>query len=244
MNRFGIVWKPGILMTHIPFNTLYKADHGWLQSRFHFSFAEYHDRTNMHYGVLRVMNDDIIQPHTGFGTHPHQDMEIITYVIRGELTHQDNMGNKESLGRGSLQYLSAGTGITHSEKNEGDEEVHLIQTWILPDAKGLQPQYGSKVFDPEIRHNKWLHLIAPLGTPNIINIYQDANMYVSELDQNKSLTFALGKNRQLYVKLMEGEAKINGIDFKEGDAAEVSGEDLNVEALSHVHILLVEMAKE
>ena len=231
-------------MTHIPFNTLYKADHGWLQSRFHFSFAEYHDRTNMHYGVLRVMNDDIIQPHTGFGTHPHQDMEIITYVIRGELTHQDNMGNKESLGRGSLQYLSAGTGITHSEKNEGDEEVHLIQTWILPDAKGLQPQYGSKVFDPETRHNKWLHLIAPQGTPNIINIYQDANMYVSELDQNKSLTFALGKNRQLYVKLMEGEAKINGVDFKEGDAAKVLGEDLDVKALSHVHILLVEMPKE
>jgi redox-sensitive bicupin YhaK (pirin superfamily) len=198
----------------------------------------------MHYGVLRVMNDDIIQPHTGFGTHPHEDMEIITYVIRGELTHQDSMGNKESLGRGSVQYLSAGTGITHSEKNEGDEEVHLIQTWILPQAKGLEPQYGSKVFDPETRHNKWLHLIAPQGTPDIINIYQDANMYVSELDPNKSLTFELGKNRQLYVKLMEGDAKINGIDFKEGDAAEVSDEDLNVEALSHVHILLVEMAKE
>ena len=244
MNHFGIVWKTGILMTHIPFKTLYEADHGWLKSRFHFSFAEYHDRTNMHYGVLRVMNDDIIQPHTGFGTHPHQDMEIITYVIRGELTHQDNMGNKESLGRGSLQYLSAGTGITHSEKNEGDEEVHLIQTWIFPHAKGLEPQYGSKVFDPKKRHNKWLHLIAPLGTQNTINIYQDANMYVSELNPNKSLTFELGKNRQLYVKLMEGDAKINGIDFKEGDAAEVSGEDLHVKALRHVHILLVEMPKE
>lgn len=198
----------------------------------------------MHYGVLRVMNDDIIQPHTGFGTHPHQDMEIITYVIRGELTHQDSMGNKESLGRGSVQYLSAGTGITHSEKNEGDEEVHLIQTWILPHSKGLQPQYGSKVFNPETRHNKWLHLIAPQGTPDIINIYQDANMYVSELDQNKTLTFELVKNRQLYVKLMEGDAKINGMDFKEGDAAEVSGEDLHVEALSDVHVLLVEMEEE
>ena len=198
----------------------------------------------MHYGVLRVMNDDIIQPHTGFGTHPHADMEIITYVIRGELTHQDSMGNKESLGRGSVQYLSAGTGITHSEKNEGDEEVHLIQTWILPHSKGLQPQYGSRVFDPEARHNKWLHLIAPFGTPDIINIYQDANMYVSELDQNKTLTFELGKNRQLYVKLMEGDAKINGMEFNEGDAAEVSDEDLHVEALRNAHILLVEMKKE
>ncbi len=232
------------MTTHIPFNTLYKADYGWLQSRFHFSFAEYHDKTNMHYGALRVMNDDLIQPHTGFDTHPHQDMEIITYVICGELTHQDSMGNKERLGRGAVQYLSAGTGITHSEKNEDDKELHLIQTWILPHAKGRQPQYGSKVFDPERRHNKWLHLIAPIGTPDIINIYQDANMYVSELDQNKSLIFELGKNRQLYVKLMEGDAKINGIDFKEGDAAEVSGEDLHVEALSEVHILLVEMKRE
>lgn len=198
----------------------------------------------MHYGTLRVMNDDIIQAHTGFDTHPHQDMEIVTYIISGELTHQDSMGNKESLGRGAIQYLSAGTGITHSEKNEGDEEVHLIQTWILPQAKGLEPQYGSKVFDPETRHNKWLHLIAPEGTLDVINIYQDANMYVSELDKNKSLTFELGESRQLYVKVMEGEVNINDIIFKEGDAAEVSGEDLNVEALSDVHILLVEMAIE
>lgn len=231
------------MTTHIAIDRLYTADHGWLKSRFHFSFAEYYNRENMHYGVLRVMNDDMIQPHTGFGTHPHEDMEIITYVIRGELTHQDSMGNKESLGRGSLQYLSAGTGITHSEKNEGDKEVHLIQTWILPHSKGLQPQYGSKVFDPETRHNQWLHLIAPEGTPDIINIYQDANMYVSELDQNRSLTFELGKERQLYVKLMEGNAKINGIDCKEGDAAEVLDEDLHVEALSNVHVLLVEMKK-
>lgn len=198
----------------------------------------------MHYGSLRVMNDDIIQPHTGFGTHPHQDMEIITYVIRGELTHQDSMGNKESLKRGSIQYLSAGTGITHSEKNEGNEEVHLIQTWIIPQEKGLEPQYGSKIFDPEERHNKWLHLIAPEGTPDIINIYQDANMYVAELDKNKSLTFELAEGRQLYVKVMEGEATINGIVCKTGDAAEVSEEALYVEALSDVHVLLVEMKRE
>ena len=195
----------------------------------------------MHYGVLRVMNDDIIQADRGFDTHPHRDMEIITYIIRGELTHKDSMGNKESLVRGSMQYLSAGTGITHSEYNESDEEVHVIQTWILPQAKGLEPQYGSKIFSPEERHNKWLHLIAPEGTPDVINIYQDANMYVSELESGKNLTFELGTERQLYVKVMEGEAIINGIVFKEGDAAEVEGEDLNVEALSRVHILLVEM---
>ena len=244
MTHFGTVWKPGILMTHIPFNTLYAADHGWLQSRFHFSFAEYHDRTNMHYGALRVMNDDIIQPHTGFDTHPHQDMEIITYIIRGELTHQDSMGNKECLGRGAIQYLSAGTGITHSEKNEGDEEVHLIQTWILPEAKGLNPRYGSKIFDLETRHNRWLHLVGCDDTGSTIPIYQDANMYVSELDKNKSLTFSLGEHRQLYVKVMEGDANVNGVVFGHGDAAKVTGEDLHVEALKDVHILLVEMQRE
>lgn len=197
----------------------------------------------MHYGTLRVMNDDIIAAHRGFDTHPHKDMEIITYIISGELTHQDSMGNKESLGRGSMQYLSAGSGITHSELNEGDDEVHVIQTWIVPQAKGLQPQYGSKVFNPKDRHNKWLQLIGSMGTPDIINIYQDANMYVSEVDKGKILTFKLGEKRQLYVKVMEGEADINGFVFKVGDAAKVEGEDLTVEALSDVHILLVEMMK-
>lgn len=195
----------------------------------------------MHYGVLRVMNDDIIQPHTGFDTHSHEDMEIITYIIRGELTHQDSMGNKEHLGRGAVQYLSAGTGITHSEKNEGDVEVHLIQTWILPKAKGLNPRYGSKVFDTETRHNRWLHLVGSDVTDSAIPIYQDANMYVSELDKDKSLTFELEENRQLYVKVMEGDAIINAIVHKEGDATEISGEDLSVSALSDVHVLLVEM---
>jgi redox-sensitive bicupin YhaK (pirin superfamily) len=231
------------MTTPIPFNTLYSADHGWLQSRFHFSFAEYHDSANMHYGVLRVMNDDIIQPHTGFDTHPHRDMEIITYVISGTLTHEDNMGNKESLGRGAVQYLSAGTGISHSEKNEGDAAVHLIQTWILPQAKGLTPRYGSKTFEASARHNRWLHLVGSDDTDTAIPIYQDANMYVCELDRNRTLYFTLGTKRQLYVKVMEGDAVLNDLVLKEGDAAKVADEDLKVKALSDVHILLVEMAK-
>lgn len=198
----------------------------------------------MHYGALRVMNDDIIQPHTGFDAHAHQDMEIITYIIRGELTHQDSMGNKENLGRGAVQYLSAGKGITHSEKNEGDKEVHLIQTWILPKTKGLNPRYGSKVFDPETRHNRWLHLVGSDETDSAIPIYQDANIYVSELDKKGTLTFKLGENRQLYVKIMEGDANVNGVVFEQGDAAKVSGEDLRVEALGDVHLLLVEMEME
>lgn len=231
------------MIRHIPYRSLYYADHGWLRSRFHFSFAEYRNADNISYGPLRVMNDDRIQGHTGFDTHPHHDMEIITYVIKGELTHEDSMGNKESLGRGSIQYLSAGTGITHSERNEGEEEVHLIQTWIFPQKKGLKPQYGSKVFEKAERHNRWLHLVGPEGSDADISIYQDASMYVSETDAGQELSFDLQEGRQLYLKVMEGRAKINGQLFESGDAAEVEDESLRIEAVDDVHLLLVEMQK-
>ena len=123
------------MIKHIPFESLHVSSQGWLESRFHFSFAQYHNPQNMNFGVLRVMNDDVIAPHTGFGTHPHRDMEIFTYVLEGELTHEDSMGNKETLQAGDIQYLSAGTGIYHSEKNDGDVPVRLIQTWIVPHTK-------------------------------------------------------------------------------------------------------------
>lgn len=232
------------MLKHIPFTSLYTAEHGWLTSHFHFSFAEYHNDKNIRFGVLRVMNDDIVQPHKGFGTHPHRDMEIISYVLRGELTHADSMGNKESLGRGSIQYLSAGTGITHSEMNDGDDSVHLIQTWIIPHEKNLEPQYGSKSFDIEERKNQWLHLVGPKGSSAHINIYQDASMYACELDDTQEITFEVGSARQLYIKMMEGKAEINGTLFESGDAAEVIDENIIVKGMKNAHILLVEMAKE
>lgn len=232
------------MLRHIPYDSLYKADHGWLKSRFHFSFAEYRDMDNIRYGPLRVMNDDIIAAHSGFETHPHHDMEIITYVVRGKLTHQDSMGHKESLDRGAIQYMSAGTGITHSEMNEEDEETHLIQTWIIPQEKGLNPQYGSMVFEPEERLNRWLHLVGPKGSGSHINIYQDASLYAAEIDAGKKLDFNLTQDRQLYLKVMEGQAQINTVRFKQGDAAEISDENLDIKAVENVHLLLVEMKKE
>lgn len=232
------------MIKHIAFDSLYLADHGWLKSRFHFSFAEYRDINNMHYGVLRVMNDDLIEPFKGFGEHPHNDMEIITYVLRGELTHQDSMGHMESLSRGCVQYMSAGTGITHSEINAGEQELHLIQTWIVPKEKGLVPQYGSREFELEDRHNRWLHIAGPRGSGAKIDIYQDASMYASEIDAGKKLDFELQKGRALYVKVMEGSADINGTTFSQGDAAKVEDETLHVKAIESLHLLLVEMAKE
>lgn len=230
------------MMRHIPFKGLYKANHGWLESYFHFSFAEYHDKNNMHYGVLRVMNDDIIKAYSGFPTHPHRDMEIITYVIAGELTHQDSMGYKETLQRGALQYMSAGTGITHSEKNEGENDLHLIQMWILPRAEGFTPKYGSKTFDLEQRHNQWLLIVASEGSEADITLYQDANIYVSELDQDKVLHFEIDEGRQVYLKVMEGSVTVNGSMYQVGDAGEISEEGIDIVALSNAHLLLIEMS--
>lgn len=232
------------MLRYIPYDSLYKADHGWLKSRFHFSFAEYRDIDNISYGPLRVMNDDIIAAHSGFETHPHHDMEIITYILRGRLTHQDSMGHKEALGRGAIQYMSAGTGLTHSELNEEDEDIHLIQTWITPQEKGLKPQYGSKTFEPKERLNRWLHLVGPEGSGSHINIYQDASLYASELEPGEKLSFDLSKDRQLYLKVMEGKAKINSVEFFQGDAAEILDEDLDIKAVENLHILLVEIKKE
>lgn len=232
------------MINHIPYSSLYFADHGWLKSRFHFSFGEYRNYDNIQYGPLRVMNDDLIAGHTGFDTHPHKDMEIITYVIKGELTHQDNMGNKKTLTRGDVQYLSAGTGIIHSEKNDSDEEIHLIQTWILPQKNLLTPQYGSKIFDEAQRKNKWLHIVGPKGSQAEIFIYQDANMYVSEIEADSTLTFDLKENRQLYLKVMEGDAIINKVNFNFGDAAEITNEAINIKATNNTHLLLVEMKQE
>ena len=232
------------MLKHIPFDSLYTAEHGWLTSHFHFSFAEYRNMDNLRFGPLRVMNDDFIRPHEGFGLHPHRDMEIVTYVLCGELTHADSMGNKESLGRGAIQYLSAGTGITHSEMNDGDETVHLIQTWIIPHTKNVEPQYGSKSFTVEDRKNKWLHLVGPKGSDAHINIYQDASMYACELDDRQKIEFDVGSARQLYVKLMEGSADINGTLFRSGDAAEVIDENILIRGIDQAHILIVEMAKE
>ncbi len=232
------------MIKKIPFHSLYKTEHSWLSSCFHFSFAEYHNPDNIRYGPLRVMNDDRIQAKSGFETHPHHDMEIITYILKGELTHQDSMGHKESLGRGAVQYMSAGTGITHSEMNEGDNEIHLIQTWILPSKKGLDPRYGSKCFKPEKRHNRWLHLVGPKNSNAEIEIYQDASMYVAELETGKQLDFELQDDRAIYLKLMEGKADINALAFNAGDAAEIQDGILHIKAIENAHLLLVEVNKK
>lgn len=133
---------------------------GWLRSKFHFSFAEYYNPNNINFGVLRVINDDLIEAGTGFDTHPHKDMEIISYVVNGDLTHEDSMGNKNTITRGHVQFMSAGSGVYHSEHNFGKEILRLLQIWIFPDKQGYKPSYGDYRFNWDDRHNKWLHMVS------------------------------------------------------------------------------------
>jgi redox-sensitive bicupin YhaK (pirin superfamily) len=233
-----------MMVKKIDFNKLFVSDLGWLKSRFHFSFAEYFDPQNMHFGALRVMNDDIVQPLSGFTTHPHKNMEIFSYVLDGELTHGDSMGNVETLQRGDVQYMSAGSGVFHSEMNNHPQKpLRFIQTWILPDENGLKPQYGSKKFVLEDRLNKWLHLLGDKNSNAHIRFNQDANVYVSELDAGRMLKVELDDNRQAYLKVMEGSIKIGDMEFAHGDAAEITG-DAEILALKNSHVMLIEMSEE
>ncbi len=216
---------------------------GWLKSKFHFSFAEYYNINNMNFGVLRVINDDLIDSHSGFDTHPHKDMEIITYVIDGELTHGDSMGNKSTLKRGHAQYMSAGTGVYHSEHNFGENMLRLLQIWILPDKRGYTPNYGEYRFEWNERKNKWLHMVSSFQGDAVIKINQDINMFALELDENKEIKFKVNKNRQAYLVQIEGISKINGITLNPRDAMEIVEEDIKINAERPSHFIVIEMKK-
>ena len=220
-----------------------RSDLGWLHSRFHFSFAKYRNLDNVNFGVLRVLNDDIIEPGSGFDTHPHKDMEIITYVIEGELTHKDSMGNGETLKRGEVQYMSAGRGISHSEYNlNKDKKLRLLQIWIYPPQKELASLYGSCRFKQEESKNKLLNIVSSQKGGAKIKIYQDVNIFVSRLDKGKSLDFDIAGGRQLYFVQIEGSSSINGVRLDFGDAAEIVDErQLDIKALEKAHFLFIEM---
>jgi redox-sensitive bicupin YhaK (pirin superfamily) len=223
-----------------------KSNLGWLESRFHFSFAEYRNFDNINFGVLRVLNDDIIHPSSGFDTHPHQDMEIITYIIKGEITHKDSMGNEETLRRGEVQYLSAGDGIYHSEHNLNEiEDLRLLQIWILPPKRGLPKLYGSHKFKAQDRQNRFLKIVSSQNGDAKIKIHQDVNIYVSELQKDNSLEFDIDQNRQIYFVQIEGSSLVNNIQLDFGDAIEIVDEKkLNIKPLSDSHFLFIEMKKD
>lgn len=233
------------MLKKLPKENMGTSNLGWLESRFHFSFAEYRNPKNMNFGVLRVLNDDIIHPKSGFDTHPHSNMEIISYVVNGEITHKDSMGNSETLKRGEVQYLSAGDGIYHSEHNvHKSENLRLLQIWIIPPKAGLPRLYGSRKFEEKDRINKFLNIVSSTDGNADIKIYQDINIYVSELENNKSLEFEIKGNRQVYFVQIEGSSNINEITLNAGDAMEIVDiEKIEIKALGNSHFLFIEMAK-
>jgi redox-sensitive bicupin YhaK (pirin superfamily) len=220
------------------------GDLSFADSTFHFSFANYYNPENINFGVLRVVNDDVIKPHSGFDTHPHNDMEIITYVVDGALTHGDSLGNKNTITRGHIQYFSAGTGVMHNEYDEGDDPLRLLQIWIYPDRKGHQPDYGDKRFEWEDRQNQWLLMISGKDGDAPITINQDANFYVTALDHDKEIKFKVAPGRQAYLIQVEGSSEVNGETLTERDAMEVIEENLSVKAIDNTHLLVMEMKKE
>lgn len=219
------------------------SDLGWLQSQFHFSFAKYRNPNNIKFGVLRVLNDDVIQPKSGFDLHPHNDMEIISYIVDGEITHKDSMGNEETLKRGEVQYLSAGNGIYHSEHNLDQQNLlRLLQIWIIPPRYNLPKLYGSKKFRHEDRKNTLLEIVSSTKGEAPIQIHQDVNIYVSELDQDKEINFSINQNRQVYFVQIEGTSSINEQIINMSNGAEITNVNkLNIKAISNSHFLFIEM---
>lgn len=213
-------------------------DHGWLKTYHHFSFADYYNPDRMHFGPLRVVNDDVIDPHQGFPKHPHRDMEIISYVVDGHLSHGDSMGHEETIQRGQVQYMSAGKGVMHSEYNHGDQATRLLQIWILPDQKSYEPQYGDHRYPWEDRVNQWLKIV---GQGSGVVVHQDVNFYVTFLEEDHALDMTIEEHRQAYLVNIEGQTMINDELLEAGDAMEVY-EDIRIKG-SGSHVLVIEMAR-
>ncbi|MBD2655324.1 pirin family protein [Synechocystis sp. FACHB-383] len=196
----------------------------WLDSYFSFSFSHYYDPAHINFSNLRVINEDYIAPGKGFATHGHQDMEIITYVLEGELKHQDSIGNGSIIRHGDVQRMSAGTGILHSEFNPSpDQSVHLLQIWITPNQLGVEPSYEQKFFSTEDKQGKLRLVASPDGRDGSVTIHQDAYVYASVLGKGETISYSLS-NRQAWLQIVRGHLTLNGKTFKTGDGAGISGE--------------------
>jgi redox-sensitive bicupin YhaK (pirin superfamily) len=218
------------------------ASHGWLDTYHTFSFADYHDPKWMGYRSLRVINDDLVLPRNGFGMHPHRDMEIITYILSGSLAHQDSMGNGRVISAGEVQYMSAGTGVMHSEQNPSSTEaVHLLQIWIMPDEKGVPPRYAEKSMK-DVAPGELSLVTSKTGRDGSIAIHQNADLWLAKLEPNQAVTHPLASGRYAWVQVAEGDVTINGQPLTGGDAVAVHGESsLEIIARKPSQILLFDL---
>jgi redox-sensitive bicupin YhaK (pirin superfamily) len=218
------------------------ASHGWLDTYHTFSFADYYDPQWLGFRSLRVINDDLVMPGMGFGTHPHRDMEIVTYILSGALEHKDSMGNGRVIRTGDVQYMAAGTGVRHSEFNPSREEaVHLLQIWILPDARGVTPRYAEKSFANAPTGALQL-VTSKTGRDGSIEIHQDADLWLAKLDPGQRVAHALASGRQAWAHVAEGEVSINGQTLVGGDAAIFDkATTIDVQAIKPAQVLLFDL---
>jgi len=234
------------MITLRPANERGHFEHGWLNTYHTFSFADYRDPRHMHFRALRVINEDVIDAGKGFGMHPHENMEIITYVLSGSLEHRDNLGTGEVIRPGDGQRMSAGSGIVHSEFNPSKTEpVHLLQIWIFPDKdkQDVEPSYEQKLFPDEEKRKQWRLIASPTGEQGSVKINADARLLVTKLSPGESLPIALNDGRYAWLQVAKGAAKLNGQTLHQGDGAGVSAESkLTLEATEDAEVLLFDLA--
>ena len=219
------------------------ANHGWLDSYHSFSFSSYYDPAHMGYSNLRVINEDRIAPRGGFPTHGHEDMEIVTYVMEGALEHKDSMGNGSIIRPGDVQYMSAGTGVRHSEYNpSADEPVHLLQIWLLPNRNGVEPRYAQQHFAAETRRNRLVLLVSPDGRDGSIAAHQDGLLFGAMIAHGFALEYPLAADRRAYVHVARGAAKVNGELLRGGDAARIdAGDSVRIKGVDAAEVLLFDL---
>ena len=224
-----------------PFNTLGGANHGWLNARHHFSFAGYHDSARMSWGRLRVWNDDEIAAQSGFPPHPHSDMEIITYVRTGAITHEDSMGNRGRTGAGDVQVMSAGTGVRHAEFNLENETTTLFQIWIETDKPGSKPGWGAKAFPKADRTGRFSVLASGDASDDALTINADARVLGATLNAGESLTYSLAEGRHAYLVPAVGEVEVNGVTLNARDGAAIKDEaGITITAKTDAELVMVD----
>lgn len=227
-----------------PFDSLGGADHGWLDAHHHFSFAEYHDPARTNWGRLRVWNDDVIAPKTGFPPHPHRDMEIITYIREGAISHRDSLGNSGRTGAGDVQVMSAGSGIQHAEYNDEDVETRLFQIWILPDARGGEPGWGSRPFPKDDRAGRFVTLASGIaGDDDALPIRADARVVGATIWAGDTITYPIAPDRHAYLVPATGKVRIGDVEVNARDGAAITRVDsIAITALEDSEIVLVDAA--
>ncbi len=222
------------------------AEHGWLSSRHSFSFAGYQDPRHTGFGPLLVINEDRVQAGRGFGSHGHRDMEIISYVLEGELEHKDSMGTGSVIRPGHVQRMSAGSGVVHSEFNHSSTKpVHFLQIWIVPNAQGIAPSYEEKYFDAASKQGQWRLIASPDGAEGSVRIHQDARLYATILDGEQTLDHPLSEGRCAYVHVARGSLTVNGVTLNAGDALKVMNESaITVGQADQAEVLLFDLPVE